>query len=252
MQVGFPVPHFSPAYADPCFCRSGEVFGKCCGSSAPDRKLPAGVQVFPGFVDEETCRKWVTRLEQQPRQRTTISDVNQSPNRVPVARPDPARVCDDVAPGVLRKKINDEVLRGFTLGARVTGRNLEWYETPRILRYQTGGLYQRHADSCQVYQHNKAWYKVRDRDLSLLLYLNEEFTGGGLTFINFDFHYRPKVGDLLVFPSDNRYEHCAEKVTSGIRYAVVSWAAYTGGQRVFAIPPKSAIQVKHPTPGETA
>ena len=244
MQIGFPVPNFAPTPGEPCFCRSGLEFGQCCGSSASDRKLPVGVQVFPGFVDAETCRKWVTRLEQQPRQRTTISDVNQSPHRAPVARPDPVRVCDDVAPGVLRKKIDETVQRAFVDGARITGRTIEWYETPRILRYQAGGFYQRHADSCQVYQHLNAWYKVRDRDLSLLLYLNEDFQGGGLTFIHFKYHYRPKIGDLLVFPSDNRYEHQAEKVISGIRYAVVSWAAFAGVQRVFAQPPKGAIPVR--------
>lgn len=241
MQIGYPVPNFSPAHSDRCFCLSGEIFGQCCGSKAADRKLPGGVQVFSGFVDPLTCRKWVARLERQPRERAIVTDVNRSPNRAPVGHADPGRVCDDVTPGVLRKQINDQVMQGFIRAARITGRTLEWFETPRILRYAPGGFYHRHSDSCQVVRSNNAWYKVRDRDLSLLLYLNEDFTGGGLTFIHFDFHYRPRTGDLLVFPSDNRYEHRAEKVLSGLRYAVASWAAFSGSPRVFAGPPAGAI-----------
>ncbi|MEJ8566298.1 prolyl hydroxylase family protein [Elongatibacter sediminis] len=241
MQIGFPVPNFSPGEHEPCFCRSGKTFGACCGSKAAERSLPAGVLVFPGFVDPGVCNKWVRRLERQPRERATVTDVNTSSGRAAGSRPDPGRVCYDVKPGVLRRKIDDHVRQGFVEGAQRFGQTPEWFETPRILCYKPGGFYHRHADSCQVVRDRNAWYKVRDRDLSLLLYLNEDFKGGGLTFIHFNFHYRPRTGDLLVFPSDNRYEHRAEKVFAGTRYAVVSWAAVAGARRVFAGPPEGVI-----------
>ncbi len=241
MQIGFPVPGFSPTFSGACFCNSGKTFGECCGSRAADRELPAGVQLFPAFLDPATCRKWVSRLEKQPREAATVTDVNRDPNRPPVSFKDSGRVCDDVKPGVLRKKVNDCVKQGFDQAARASGQQMAWFEMPRILRYVAGGFYHRHADACQVVQPGNAWYKVRDRDLSLLLYLNEDYTGGGLSFVNFNFHFRPRTGDLLVFPSDNRYEHRAEKVTSGLRYAVVSWAAFANSRRVFAGPPKDAI-----------
>ena len=37
---------------------------------------------------------------------------------------------------------------------------------------------------------------------------------------------------LVWFPSDVRYEHMAKLVTSGRRYALVSWAAAAGVERV--------------------
>lgn len=245
MPLGFPVPDFRPAPGEPCFCRSGRPFGNCCGSTAPDRALPGGVQVFPEFLDAATCRKWVGRLERQPRERAMVTDANAGPGRPAVTRADPGRVCYEVRPGVLRRRIDDTVRAGFAAGARKAGRALSWFEQPTILRYEPGGFYHRHADSCQVVgpavAGGHAWHKVRDRDLSLLLYLNDDYTGGGLTFVHFHFHYRPRIGDLLVFPSDNRYEHRAEKVRSGFRYAVVSWAAFEGARRVFAAPPSNAI-----------
>lgn len=243
MQIGFPVPPFSPTYSDPCFCRSGEVFGKCCGSGAAERGFPAGIQRFENFVDPATCRKWVARLERQPRERARVVDVNETSGASLTPRAKAGRVCDDVKPGVLRQKINDQVRRGFELAAGTTGHAVEWFESPRVLRYQAGGFYHAHSDSCQIVKAANSWFKVLDRDLSLLLYLNEEYAGGGLTFLHFNFHYRPRVGDMLVFPSDNRYEHRAEQVTSGLRYAVASWAALRGTRRVLPVPPRSAIPV---------
>ena len=54
---------------------------------------------------------------------------------------------------------------------------------------------------------------------------------------NFNYTYRPRKGDLLFFPSDHRYLHQAETVTSGARYAIVSWAALENIPRVLNEPP---------------
>lgn len=239
MASRLPVPPFSPKPTEPCFCRSGKPFNDCCGSTAPDRKPPGGVMIFPGHVDADTCRKWVKRLERQPRLRAAVSDINNPKKLVE----DPTRVCDDVKPGPMRKVLFDRVIEGFQKTVPFTGRNIAWYETPRILRYQAGGFYKRHSDSCQVDKSIKQWFKVMDRDLSLLIYLNDDFTGGGLTFTHFNYHYRPSPGDLLIFPSDNRYIHQAEKVDSGLRYVIASWAAFTQSPRVCDKPPEYAIFV---------
>ena len=241
MPLGYPISWFKPAATDPCFCVSGLTFGECCGTRSEPRKPPVGTQLYSGFLDPATCRKWVTRLEQQPRLRAKIMDFNRSTAGSVVHVEDPRRVCHDVTPGVLRKQINERITEGFRLAAAKAGRSLAWFETPRILRYQPGGFYLRHADNCLVDPPSNTWYRVRDRDLSLLIYLNEDFTGGGLSFINFNFHFRPHAGDLLVFPSDNRYEHQAEVVQSGVRYCIASWAAFSDSRRVNTGPPEGAI-----------
>jgi len=241
MPLGYPISWFKPADADPCFCNSGLPFGECCGTRSEPRKPPVGTQLVSGFVDPVTCRKWVTRLEQQPRLRAKTMDFERSTAGSVVHVDDPRRVCHDVNAGVLRKQITERITEGFRLAAVKAGHSLAWFETPRILRYQPGGFYLRHADNCLVDRPSNTWYRVRDRDLSLLIYLNEDFTGGGLSFINFNFHFRPRAGDLLVFPSDNRYEHQAEVVQSGVRYVVASWAAFADSRRVNAGPPAGAI-----------
>jgi len=239
----FPVPYFKPTDDDACFCRSGRRFADCCGSRAESREPPAGVQVFRGFLDSDTCQKWVKRLEKQPRLRATTTDRDASRKGKLTFVEDKARVCDNVQPGVMRARIVEAMGRGYQLALKGTGHQLAWYELPNILRYQPGGYYLHHADSCIYEKSDHTWYKIQDRDLSMLIYLNDEFTGGGLTFVNFHYHFRPGIGDLLVFPSDNRYEHQAEKVYTGIRYCIASWAALQGTRKVFNVPPPGSIQL---------
>ena len=244
MPVGLPLAGFSPLDTGPCFCRSGRSFAECCGSRSQDRQSPAGVLIFRGFVSPETCRKWVDRLEKQPRHPAVINRIDPASGTRLTAVEDPTRICEIVKPGVLRRVLNNCIAEGLEMASARTGRAISWYEAPCVLRYKAGGLYHRHVDCASYDLPTRTWYKIRDRDLSLLLYLNDGYTGGGLTFTNFNFHYRPGIGDLLIFPSDNRYEHQAEKVHSGLRYAVACWAAFDGSTRVCDKPPQGVTYFK--------
>jgi len=243
MQQGLALPWFKPDDAEPCFCGSDRTFAQCCGSREPVRDPPHGVHVFPGFLDPGTCEKWVKRLESKRRHKAKVNKMARPGSNAFTTEDDPVRVCSEVQPGSLRRLINDRVAEAFKLVAEKTGNTVAWYELPLILRYQAGGFYLAHADSCALDPGGRTWFKMRDRDLSLLIYLNEDFSGGGLSFVNFNYHYRPKTGDMLMFPSDNRYAHQAEKVESGIRYVVVSWAALRETQKVCDRPPEGAILV---------
>jgi predicted 2-oxoglutarate/Fe(II)-dependent dioxygenase YbiX len=56
-----------------------------------------------------------------------------------------------------------------------------------------------------------------------LLYLNDDYSGGELEFRNFQLKISPKKGMLLLFPSNFAYAHIAHPVTSGTKYAFVTW-----------------------------
>jgi predicted 2-oxoglutarate/Fe(II)-dependent dioxygenase YbiX len=122
--------------------------------------------------------------------------------------------------------------------------NFEWYERPQILRYPAGGKYNQHADADHWVADKKKWQRVQDRDYSVLIYLNDEYEGGELQLIEQNFTIKPTPGMLLAFPSDHRYLHAALPTTSGIRYAVVSWAAVLGTQRVRTQPPYASVFVR--------
>lgn len=241
MPVGVKLPNFDPTPESACMCGSGRAFGDCCGTTAANRRPPPGVMVMPGYVDRETCREWVDYLEGQPRATAQVLDRDRStPDRM-VYVEDKARVCHEVKGGDLQQALNAAVSNAYLEVAAMTNRTLLWMETPHILRYEPGGFYISHSDSCQRDEATKSWYKVNDRDLSLLMYINDDFTGGGLSFTKFNCRFAPNIGDVLVFPSDHRYQHCAHVVDSGFRYAVVSWASIKGVKKVLPQPPEHAI-----------
>ena len=111
---------------------------------------------------------------------------------------------------------------------------IEWFERPEILRYRSGGKYVPHADSENWGAVERRWKRVINRDLSVLIYLNDDFEGGEISFSNFGYKVKPRAGLLIAFPSDHRYLHEAHLVKSGVRYAIVSWAATVGGPRIDA------------------
>lgn len=61
------------------------------------------------------------------------------------------------------------------------------------------------------------------RVLSGILYLNEGYTGGELTFPTMNLQFKPKPGDVIMFPSNFIYVHRSEPIVDGIKYAVVTW-----------------------------
>ena len=112
------------------------------------------------------------------------------------------------------------------------GTRIEWFEWPDVLLYEPGGRYDVHTDSDLRDKQSGQWQRVMDRDLSLLVYLNDDFSGGELEFPSRNQTITPQAGMLVAFPSDHRFAHAALPVVSGQRYVIVSWAATVGSPRV--------------------
>ena len=57
-----------------------------------------------------------------------------------------------------------------------------------------------------------------------IVYINDDYVDGELFFPNLDISLRPKPGDLLFFPGDEKHEHGVRDVGEGpIRYVVVGF-----------------------------
>jgi predicted 2-oxoglutarate/Fe(II)-dependent dioxygenase YbiX len=63
-------------------------------------------------------------------------------------------------------------------------------------------------------------------NVSVLMYPNDKYTGGEITFPDYDLVLKPKPGDLIMFPGNNAYKHTVQKVESGTRYTMPSWYAF--------------------------
>jgi predicted 2-oxoglutarate/Fe(II)-dependent dioxygenase YbiX len=238
-------PLFKPLRTDSCFCGSGVRFKSCCGSMAEPRNPPHGVHIIPNYLPPETCRLWVSHLESQHGRPLAVHSLDETgPSRLARERIS-GRITDKVEQGNLENAITGVVAQAFqTTVAAAMSRSVQWFEKPQVLRYEPGGLYGPHADSDHFIAAENHWRKVIDRDVSLLLYLNQEFEGGGLSFRQFNYTYRPRAGDLLCFPSSGQYAHEALPVKSGIRYVIVSWAAFRDEPRVLELRPSESIDLE--------
>jgi hypothetical protein len=242
--AAFQRPLFQQQRNDPCFCGSGQRFKSCCGSLATPRLPPHGVHRIGDFLTGNVCRDWVNYLEDQPRRPLSINQVDQQSSSGLSLQRDSGRVTDVVQQGELAEDIENIIKRAFKHHAATAfGQQIAWMEAPQVLRYEAGGLYGPHADGDHFNAATGMWQKVLDRDASLLLYLNQDFTGGELSFPQFNYRYQPVQGDLLFFPSNGHYAHQALPVTSGVRFVIVSWAAFRDLPRTQSEPPAGSIDI---------
>ncbi len=94
-------------------------------------------------------------------------------------------------------------------------------ESPQLLYYPVGGKYDVHNDS-ESFKNGKL-ERVCERDVTLLIYLNDDYEGGELEFPDWGVTFRPKSRTLIAFPSYIEFSHRVHPVTKGERYTLVSW-----------------------------
>ncbi len=234
---------------DPCFCHSGERFKHCCGSSSANRKPPHGVIIVNDFASPEECNAILAIAATRGSERLKLIDNENSTSQKIVRKYDDTRVTErvdmsehqDILDTLVTRAITDSIIPNL-------GSTIDWFEQPQLLKYEQGGFYNTHADSENYEQDKEGFIRVIDRDISLLLYLDEDYEGGEIQFTNFDFKLKPKPGMLIYFPSDSRYLHTALPVTKGTRHAIVSWLSEHGVEKMRP-PPEDAVQLLCPNVG---
>ncbi len=237
-------PRFEHARNDPCFCGSGEKFRRCCGSVSPDRKPPHGVVLKENFLGPEKCSELLDIIRKQGSGWLKVMDLDKTTQEQTANKVDENRVTELVDmeehQAMLNALVADLIKEEIEPG---TGTRIEWFEEPQILKYKPGGFYASHADAESYDNQLDAWVKVLDRDWSLLLYLNDGYEGGEIKFNKFNYQVKPKTGTLIYFPADGRYMHTALPVTAGERYALVSWMAQEGIEKIRA-PSRYAVMLR--------
>lgn len=88
-----------------------------------------------------------------------------------------------------------------------------YHEDYNMLKYSGGQECKEHADGDTS----------TGRSVSAIIYLNNNYEGGDVEFVNFGVKIKPEPGMLLLFPSNYPYAHIAHPVTSGTKYAIVTW-----------------------------
>ena len=111
----------------------------------------------------------------------------------------------------LRRRIIDATL---PFSRKVMHPDVEHFENVQLIRYKPGGFYHAHKDNFGKTLENH-------REVTILVYLNEDFTGGETSFPKLEWAFKPQTGYVLLFPA--RYQHKAEAVIEGTKYVLAAW-----------------------------
>jgi len=87
----------------------------------------------------------------------------------------------------------------------------------RINRYSEGGFMSEHCDNIH-HSHGQTYGYPQ---LSALLFLNNDYTGGEFLVNNLAFP--KKKGSAIIFPSNFMYPHQVLEVKKGTRWSIVTW-----------------------------
>lgn len=85
-------------------------------------------------------------------------------------------------------------------------------QTIHLLKYGPGGHLPAHQDQ-----------GVSSRVLSSVMYLNDNYVGGEIEFINSGVKLKPEAGSIIFFPSNFLYVHEVYPITDGFRYSMPHW-----------------------------
>lgn len=113
----------------------------------------------------------------------------------------------------MHKSIYDVLKKCVDDYCQYWGINVVYYEAFNFVKYSSPGQHFRiHADHGPAY----------NSTVSAVIYLNEDYEGGEISFPRLDkLVYKPKSGDIVLFPSNYIYEHSSEPMISGDKYSVV-------------------------------
>lgn len=83
-----------------------------------------------------------------------------------------------------------------------------------ILKYEKSGFLSEHID------HGNS-----SRTLSVVLYLNDNYTGGEINFphVANGITIKPEAGSAIFFPSNFVFTHSVNEISDGIRYSLPNW-----------------------------
>jgi hypothetical protein len=97
--------------------------------------------------------------------------------------------------------------------AKYWGINVVYYEAFNFVKYEGEGKhFNIHADHGPAY----------NCTVSAVIYINEDYEGGEIQFPRLDgYVHTPRIGDILLCPSNYIYEHASLPMKSGTKYCVV-------------------------------
>jgi prolyl 4-hydroxylase len=172
------------------------------------------IALYPGLFSPAEC-KYLAVLGTPWLERASVLGLSGE------ARMDPVRDAESCSiPNLAEDLVVQAINRCI---AAATGTEPGWGEPLNILKYAPGQQYKPHHDGTGS-------DNVSVREQTALIWLNDQFEGGGTNFPKINVTVRGSVGDMLVFRNvrengefDERMIHAGLPVTSGVKWMASRW-----------------------------
>ena len=191
------------------------------------KNLALGVDVYQNVFSLEDSKRYINTLESNLNNNTkhSWSQAQVTNSTIPIKK---ARDCvdfkykqenlgprdnDNAELLDLHQEIYEKLKYCVDHYASYWGINVVYYEAFNFVKYEgEGSHFNIHADHGPSY----------NCTVSAVVYINDDYEGGDLKFPRMDnLVYKPKVGDIVLCPSNYIYEHASLPIKSGTKYCVV-------------------------------
>ena len=206
---------------------SNRVDSRTLGNNVLVENLALGVNVYKNVFSSEDSKKYIDTLESNLSQdkKYNWSEAKVTNSTSPIKK---ARDCVDfkykqenLGPRDesnselidLHQEIYEKLKYCIDDYASYWGINVVYYEAFNFVKYEgEGSHFNVHADHGPAY----------NCTVSAVIYINDDYEGGELKFPRLDnLIYKPRIGDIVLCPSNYIYEHASLPIKSGTKYCVV-------------------------------
>ena len=188
---------------------------------------------LPSFIDPDLCKDVVKNLKSTGLDKSTpytdglLNDYTDS-----YFDPNISSIAD------IKDKVSKDALQLYA--DKVRGFNWAYHKSDKffasemiVRRYNDKSEFNYHYDDI-VGEIFPQWFVRRRNILTCNVYLNDddEYEGGDLHFASCNITLKPKIGDVVISPSNWMFFHKVTEVTSGVRYSGTYWYYYGSDKRV--------------------
>lgn len=106
--------------------------------------------------------------------------------------------------------------------------SIRWRTRGYFIRYEKGQGIGPHSDCDLPYGEDNVTPLLSFplcNTVTAAVILNEDYVGGEVSYAPWGIEFKPKVGDILMYPSSYAGCHSIKPVIEGVRYAYLSWFA---------------------------
>lgn len=176
------------------------------GSDHIPAHLHSDILIVSNFVPEDVCDEYIEYIEQQTTPGLNIQTV-------PLGSIMPA------VESLMRVAVRDHLNPFFKT-------TINSSELPNILVQAPGDESQSRVDGEEWGDDGAGqlvWKKIADRDIAMMVCLNDDFEGGEIVFPKQAIAIQPHKGLMLAFPATHHFVYQVNPVLSGKRYVMVNW-----------------------------